>query len=132
MPPRRRRTRRRRSDADTADNTNVKIQQQLVGIRNAFDNETHCKNLFNYWRNKSRTDDEAKRGHSAWKKLLNLRAKYDRLAQEENDARLAQEEEERRRQEEEECNSAEENAERAAGNAAIGELSPALAICRFV
>ena len=68
MPPRRRRTRRRRSDADTAESTNVKIQEQLVDIRNAFGSETNCKILFNCWMNKSRTDDEAKRGHSAWKR----------------------------------------------------------------
>jgi len=44
MPPRST-TRRRRSDADTADGTNVKIQEQLVNIRNDFGNETHSKNL---------------------------------------------------------------------------------------
>jgi len=53
MPPRST-TRRRRSDADTADGTNVKIQEQLVNIRNAFGNETHSKNLYNYWKDKGR------------------------------------------------------------------------------
>ena len=115
MPPRSR-TRRRRSNADTAESTNVKIQEQLAVIRNAFGSETHCKNLFNYWQDKlrTRTDDEAKRGHSAsaWKKLLNLRAKHSRLVQEEETAaaRLVHEEEERRRREEEERNRAEEAA----------------------
>lgn len=87
MPPRGT-TRRRRSDADTADSTNVKIQEQLVNIRNAFGNETHCKNLYNYWK------DEA-----AWKKLLYLRSKHNRLVREEETAaaRLAREEEERSR-----------------------------------
>ncbi len=106
MPPRRRR--RRRSDVDTLDSINIKIQQQLANIRNAFDNETHCKNLYNYWKNGSRTDDEARRGHFEWKKLLRLRGKQNQHVQEETAARLAREEEERRRRGEEEHNRAEE------------------------
>ena len=68
MPPRSR-TRRQRSNADTAESTNVKIQEQLAVIRNgnAFGSETHCKNLYNYWKNGTRADDEAKQGHAAWK-----------------------------------------------------------------
>lgn len=86
-----------------------------MDIHNAFGSETHCKNLFNYWVKKNRTDDEAKtkRGHSAWNKLRNLRAKHVRLVQEEEEtaaARLTQEEEERRRRDEEERNRAEETA----------------------
>ena len=54
-----------------------------------------------------------RRGHSAWNKLRNLRAKHVRLVQEEEEtaaARLTQEEEERRRRDEEERNRAEETA----------------------
>ena len=111
MPPRSR-TRRRRSNADTAESTNVKIQEQLAVIRNAFGSETHCKNLYNYWKNGTRADDEAKQGHAAWHKLSKLRSRHNRLVQEEETAaaRLVHEEEERRRREEEERNRAEEAA----------------------
>ena len=68
---------------DTVESIDMKIQQQEQILRDTFGDETNCRQLFNSWLTKSRTDDEAKRAHSLWHKLKNLRYKRNKMAKKE-------------------------------------------------
>lgn len=92
--PNEKKARRKSNATDTIESINMKIQQQEQVIRDEFGDDTLCRQLFNSWSTKSRTDDEAKRAHSAWKKLVNLKSKLKRrAAKEEEEAAAAMEEE---------------------------------------
>ena len=82
-----------------------------------FESLDQCKQLYNDWKDFRREDNEARQGNSAWKTLLNLQGKKNRMiAQEEEQNRLEQEDarrrdEERRRLEQEEEESSDQEEE---------------------
>ena len=74
---------RRTKAYDTVESIDMKIQQQEQVVRDTFGDDTNCRQLFNSWLTKKRTDDEAKKAHSIWRTLVQLRSKRKKRAEEE-------------------------------------------------